>query len=520
MQEEGRCREFRWAERHSLLLVGGAPAIANVIGSAFNIWYNLTHVQPLLSDDQHARLAHTISAFNVVVYPAAAVIWLWIVLRLHRPLQRLLRREAIEEDGLWRARRRAINLPWWMTGICSVAWLVCIPVFVLSLMQLPDPLDPRAALCLSVSILVAASISITHGFFAIELISQQVLFPVLFGDTQPSSTPGAYPLTFRGRWIAWAVSAGVCPIISILMLLVAQDPAAPRDVLFPTAVALLAIAFGLTTAWMLGRLYSEPVRALKNAAQMVADGELETRVTLLRADEFGPLISEFNEMVAGLRKKRELRRTFGLHVGREAARQILARDPGLGGIEQQLTIMFVDIRNFTSSCQGRAPEKVVSLLNEFLTEMVDVVEQQHGGMVNKYLGDGFMALFGAGSGDAGHADAALNAGSEMLSRLPGLNDRFHSRGVAPMGIGIGIHTGLALVGSIGTERRLEFTAIGDAVNIASRVESLTKIVGVPLLITSATRDALVESRPLQECEPQQVKGVAEPLTTWTLPDDA
>lgn len=508
-------RSRPWGERHGLLLVAAAPVVAQGIGSAFNIWYNVTHVRPLLTDQQNTQLLSTITVFNIIVYPLAVAGWLWIVFRLAKPIGQLLEGQSVDEALLWRARRRAINLPWWMVGIGGAAWLGCIPVLVISLMQSIDPLDSRVPPHLAVSIVVAGMIAITHGFLAIELASQRCLFPVLFGITQPSCTRGAYPLTLRSRGIAWAISAGVCPIVSLLLLLYAPQPHHERDLLFPTAVGLLAIVFALTTAWMLGRFYAEPVRQLKHAAERVSHGELETRVDLLRPDDFGPLIAEFNEMVRGLREKKRLSETFGLHVGVEAATQILARDPGLGGVERQLTIMFVDIRNFTSSCRGRKPQEVVSILNEFLTEMVEVVQQQHRGMVNKYLGDGFMALFGAGEECGDHADAALRAGQGMLERLALLNERFQARSIAPMGIGIGIHTGKALVGSIGSERRLEFTAIGDTVNIASRVESLTKVVKASLLITAATRDALADSWELTEHAPQPVKGVREPLVTYT-----
>jgi adenylate cyclase len=507
-----------WAARHALLVVAVAPVLAQLVGSAFNIWYNLTEVRPLLTAPQHERLLKTIAVFNGVVYPAITAGWLWVVFRLRVPLRRLLRGDAVEAELLWRARRHAINLPWYMVVLAGAGWLGCIPVLVISLMQSPDALDARVPTYLTISIVVAALIAITHGFFAIELASQRLLFPVLFGDTQPSSTRGAYPLTIRGRGVAWSVSAGVCPIVSLLLLALAP-PSRERDVVFPVAVGLLAIVFGLATAGMLGRLFAEPVRELQRAAQRVGEGRLDTRVALLRADEFGPLIAQFNQMVQGLRERKRLQEAFGLHVGQEAARQILARDPGLGGVERRLTIMFVDIRNFTSSCRGRSPQMVVSILNEFLTAMVRVVEQEHGGMVNKYLGDGFMALFGAGEERADHADAALQAGRDMLAELCAVNARLCANGIAALEIGIGIHTGLALVGSIGSEHRLEFTAIGDAVNVASRVESLTKVVGAPLLLTAATRDALGDDGCLAPCAPQRVAGVAEPLATFKLQAD-
>lgn len=522
MSQDARSSEkfTRPTDVYRLAVVAATPIVAQLIGSAFNIWYNLTQVRPLLSEAQHERLVETISIFNFSIYPAATLLWLWIVLRLWRPMRGMLNKEDFDARTRWRARQRVINLPWWIAGIGGAAWLLCIPALIISLQQLPETLDTRVSMHLSISIVVGGMIAITHGFFAVELVSQRLLFPVFFADVQPSSTRGAFPLSLRGRGLLWSVSAGVCPIVSLLLLHLVPNVNQEGALLFPLAVGLIAIVFGLTTAWMLGRQCAEPVRELKHAAHAVSRGDLQAKVETLRADEFGPLITEFNKMVAGLREGERLRRTFGLHVGREAARQILASDPGLGGVEQCLTIMFVDIRNFTASSSTRSPQEVVLILNEFLTEMVDVVENEHGGMVNKYLGDGFMALFGVGDERVDHADAALQAGADMLLRLCSLNERFHQHGLTSLGIGIGIHTGLALVGSIGSASRLEFTAIGDTVNVASRVESLTKQVGVPLLITSTTRQALTRNWDLVECEPQQVKGVAEPLVTFSLAFEA
>jgi adenylate cyclase len=168
--------------------------------------------------------------------------------------------------------------------------------------------------------------------------------------------------------------------------------------------------------------------------------------------------------------------------------------------------VFVDIRNFTARSAAASPGQVVEVLNLFLTEMVDVIEQRHGGIVNKFLGDGLMALFSEWTGRPDHADAAVAAGREMLQRLQALNVRLGAAGEPPLAIGIGIHTGRAVVGSIGSPRRMEYTAIGDAVNVASRVESLTKVVGVPLLLTAATRQALSVSPSLELLPAQEVRG--------------
>lgn len=148
--------------------------------------------------------------------------------------------------------------------------------------------------------------------------------------------------------------------------------------------------------------------------------------------------------------------------------------------------------------------------------MVEVVEQKHGGMVNKFLGDGFMALFGGWDGAEAHADAALAAAREMLVRLEDLNGRLTSQGIAPLAIGIGTHTGPAVVGSLGSPQRMEYTAIGDTVNVASRLEQLTKPLAEPLLLSAATRAALRVRPTLEELPAQLVKGQSEPLVVYRL----
>ncbi|MCH8828127.1 MAG: adenylate/guanylate cyclase domain-containing protein [Planctomycetes bacterium] len=395
-----------------------------------------------------------------------------------------------------------------------MGWFLCIPVFLLSLASAPGQLDPRVYAHLTTAFLISGLIAITHGFFILEIFSQRLLYPVFFRDFPPAKTPGARPLSLRSRGLLWFLSAGVCPIGSLLLLmLVPQDRSGVPW--FAISVAGIGVAFGLTTAWLVGRWVTEPVEKLKIAAKAVAEGDLSIHIDLLRADDFGPLIDEFNQMIGGLRGKQHLQETFGRHVGRQTAQLILDRDPGLGGFEETVTVVFVDIRNFTSRCERSSPRQIVEVLNLFLAEMVDVVEKQ-GGIVNKFLGDGLMALFGVGVDGDRHADAAVTAGQEMLARLATLNRRLSQENREPLEIGIGIHTGPAIVGSIGSPRRMEFTAIGNTVNIAARVEGLTKSVNSPLLMTSATRDALHANVKIKALAPQPVKGQSKPLAVFQI----
>jgi adenylate cyclase len=501
--------------RYNLWLVGFAPLLAQLIGSAFNIWYNLSRIQPLLTEAQHLVFINTILIYNLVVYPIAIVLWTWLIVSLRQPLKALCRQQPINPERLNQARRRVINLPWLGTIIPAICWFVCIPVFLLALRSAPGSVDLRVLFYLPISLTISGLIATTHSFFAVELLSQRQLYPILFQGANPAATPGAFALSLHQRGLLLALSAGVCPIVSLLLLSLIPYPEEPKNMGFAIAVGGLGIVFGLISAWMVGRLVVEPVKALQTAASAVAAGDLTAKVTLLRADEFGPLIEEFNRMVVELQEKQHLQETFGRHVGQRAAQQILQRDPSLGGVEQELTVMFADLRNFTARCAASAPQPIVALLNLFLTEMVGIVEQQ-GGMVNKFLGDGFMALFGVGDDGQDHAVRGVIAAQEMLVRLQTINQKLLQPEQTPLAMGIGIHTGTAIVGSIGAPQRLEYTAIGDTINIAARVESLTKELAEPLLITHATQQWLPPAIATQELTPQWVKGQPKPLVVYSL----
>ena len=503
------------ADRLGLLWTALVPVVPQILGSAFNIAYNTVVVKPLLDTPAlEARFLETVVLFNAIAYPVTVGIWVWSVLALRPLFRRLLRNEPVDPTELDPARRRVVHLPYICAAVSGAGWLVCIPVFVAALAAVDGPLSAPLLWHLPISFLVTAFIAITQSFFLVEIVSQRWIYPAFFHGVRPDQLAGVRTLSLRGRGLVWAISAGVCPIISLLLLNLAPRTGGIDYFWFEAFVGGVGILFGLVIALLMSRLVAEPVDQLRAATQAIGRGDFEVQVPLCRADEFGNLIGEFNHMAIELREKERLRQTFGLHVGRKAAAQILARDPGLNGIQQVITVMFVDIRGFTARAADTDPRQVVVVLNEFLRVMVRVAEEQHSGMVNKFLGDGFMALFGAGEAADHHADEALQAAREMMSQLEDLNARFRLDGKEPLAIGIGLQTGPAIVGSIGSPERLEFTAIGNTVNLASRIESLTKTVGETLLISEATRAALTNTAGLRRLPPERVKGVDEPVLLW------
>lgn len=509
-------RVWSFVERHGLLLVLVSPVLANAAGSVFNIVYNSKQIEPLLQPDQQQRFEACWQVFNLIIYPIAILCFILPLLWL-RPIHRkLLSGDPVEPDRLKTAQRYVVNLPWWFLAVAAAGWLTCIPVFPAALRALPTPLHENVEFHLNVSFVIASLIAVTQTFFAVEMASQKALFPVFFRRDNPALVAGGVPLNLKARAMMLYVSTVISPIVSLVLLLIVPTGAVQQDNSgFAIAVAIVMAAFGLVNFWMYGRLVEVPVRLLRRAAMRVADEDYAVRVNLRRADDFGPLIERFNLMVEGLREREHLQETFGRHVGREAAKQILKQDEDLVGSEQEITVMFVDVRNFTDHSSRHSPEEVVAVLNIFFREAVDKVES-HGGMVNKFLGDGFMALFGIGTPDENHCQQAVEAGKAMLCCLEQTASELEQAGWPGLRIGIGINTGPAVVGSIGSPKRQEYTAIGDTVNVAARVEALTKTLDCQLLITETTRHGLAAAEEVQALPPQPVKGKGEPLAVYRI----
>lgn len=185
----------------------------------------------------------------------------------------------------------------------------------------------------------------------------------------------------------------------------------------------------------------------------------------------------------------------------------------LGGVSQTITILFADIRGFTRISEHAPPEKIVSLLNRYFSAMTDIIFA-HGGTLDKYLGDGLMALFGAPTATPDDASNALNAAVAMQRRLLGINRELRDEGFQEIGVGMGLHTGEVVVGYIGSDRRSEYTAIGDTVNTSSRLES--NALGGEILISDATAKAAHSRYKLKPREPIMVKNRQQPVNLWEV----
>jgi class 3 adenylate cyclase len=275
--------------------------------------------------------------------------------------------------------------------------------------------------------------------------------------------------------------------------------------------ALLALVVGLLFA----RQVTRPVSALTAGVARVAGGDLSQSLPVRSRDEIGHLTGAFNDMIEGLRQRDFIRATFGRYVSPEVVKTLLESPEGLrlGGEKRIVTVLMSDLRGYTRFAEKGDPAQVMEILNGYLARMTDIVIE-HGGTINEFIGDAVFAVFGAPLAHPDHAERAAAAALAMQHAMTEVNAEHARRGFPRFEMGIGLNTGEAVVGNIGSEQRAKYAIVGNAVNVASRVESAT--VGGQVLISAATLEAIRDLAEVAGPIPLEVKGLSEPLLLHEL----
>ncbi len=334
-------------------------------------------------------------------------------------------------------------------------------------------------------IVVGASVVLLYGallrFLALELMMRPVLEQIS-DDLPDDAQLGRATIPLQRRLLL------VLPAINIITGVVVSGLASPgQDGLTALGFGvLLAVGVAFTLSFelslLLARSIVEPLSDLRKGADAVARGDLSVRVPVLGTDEAGALAMSFNTMVAGLQEREKLHGALAAFVDPQVTGRILAEGHELPGEEVEVSILFLDIRGFTGFAERASAAEVVERLNDFYGLVVPLLIA-HGGHVNKFIGDGLLAVFGAPSRLEGHADRAVSA---ALTVARSVRERYGNE----LRIGVGVNSGLVVAGTIGGGGRVDFTVIGDAVNTAARVEEATRTTGDDLLLTAGTRALL------------------------------
>ncbi len=494
---------------------------ANLTGALLAFSYFSFIDRLALSEAQGAASA----VFFVVGFSLLAAIGSVWANRWARPLKRVP--EGPPGTGAWlEARRRAVLLPYMVAGITAFWWTMAGLIWgVLWPLAAGHFAADRALRQVFGITFVSGLVTTAFVFFVIERLWRKEL-PAFFPDGDVSAVPGVVRLRVRTRLLVIFLMLGTVPL-SLLgvmayrraLALLAADPAAARlvDNMLVTIVFIVAagVVSAIALAVFVAGSVAAPLRDLRAAMARVAQGDLATRCPVVGNDEIGEVAEGFNRMVGGLREREFLKETFGKYVSPEVRDEILSGRLALEGQAREVTILFADLRDFTPWVEATDPQEVVRDLNRYFTEMTEAI-RGHRGLVLQFIGDEIEAVFGAPVADPAHAGMALHAALQMRERLARLNAERERAGKPPLRHGIGIHTGRVLAGNIGSAERLSYALVGDAVNLASRIEDLNKQFGSDILVSGTTRALLDGTFALAPLPAARVKGRSVEVEIYRL----
>lgn len=318
-------------------------------------------------------------------------------------------------------------------------------------------------------------------YLAIEAGNRRFLIPLSFPEGGVSYNRSVRPVTLSQRLLLLWFGVSFFPLM-VLGLGIYTQRYLPENEFRAFLFAGLFVPISLLLVLRVGRSMEQPLHRLVAATERISDGIYDLQLYSQENDDLGYLTDATGTMARSLAEKERMRELFGRVVDPRVRDVLLSGELDTAGARRVAAIMFCDIRGFTTFSEAHGEEVVVRVLNEHLTVMERVV-QEHGGMINKFLGDGFLALFGLPLERQDPAGDAYRCARALVAANDRLNGRRRERGDAELAIGVGIHYGALVAGTIGSDSRSEYTVIGDAVNLASRIEGLTKRLGTPIVAT-------------------------------------
>lgn len=289
----------------------------------------------------------------------------------------------------------------------------------------------------------------------------------------------------------------------------------PSMIGWVTLIVAVSYALSLLIFQRMASEVSESVSELSNAMHRVEEGRLDASLLEKTSDEYAGIYRRFNRMVSELMERERLRDAFGRYVAKELAEDVMHHGINLGGREVEASVLFADIRDFTAMSGKMSAEEVVSILNQYFS-VVEPSIQAEGGWINKFGGDSLLAVFGVLTPQPDHIQHAVQAALKMRAALNEFNKEQEKTGKPSLRIGIGIHCGKMVAGSVGSKDRMEFTVIGDTVNTASRIEGLNKKWGTDILISTEVAKASRREIDLEPMPETMVRGIATPIQVFAV----
>ncbi len=437
----------------------------------------------------------------------------WHLLAPYARVVDALGRGVASQDLPRRDVLQTLRLPQRLFALTMWLWLLPALVFPLLTHTVWDN-DPQANVHVVVAGMTASFVVGVSVYYGLLRVLRRVIAPVLL-DT--GSVAHLEPFQHTRVWTHLAL------LISLLGLVAPASVAtlAWAGHATPLLITYLSVDYlvvGLFVGWEVLSSVSLGIGHLQERMDRVVEGDLQARGEVRALDSVGVLTSHFNDMVEGLRQREAIRETFGRYVSGQVASAILDGQVDLGGEERHVTVLFADLRGFTRLSEVLPADAVVALLNEHFGAMVACIDDT-GGVTDKFIGDAVMAVWGVPVGlgsPQNDAFGALDCALRMSAELDRMNALRAAAGVATLEMGIGLHSGLVVAGNIGARQRMEYTVVGDVVNVCSRIEGLTRSLNRRVLLSDATAALVGPRAELIELDTLPVKGRRRPVRLFTL----
>ena len=478
------------------LFVAAVIVVTNLVGAVVVVVIGTAVIPiPAVAHAGHVRVLNIVVAAVYVVIAVPVGVFVGV-----RGLVRLRNWLVSEEAATPLEIRTVLRAPGRLFVVQIALWAGAAVVFAIIDARYSSSLALRLALAIALTGLSTAACA--------YLLTERLLRPaaaraLVGGMPERLTVPG---VAWRAV-LAWALGTGV-PVAGLVLVgaqqLMVGD--ASRSELSVTMVVLGAVALtvGLLAIGLAARATADPVDAVRRGLRKVQDGDLDVAVPVYDGTQLGQLQLGFNHMVNGLAERERIREALGIYLDPDVAARVLEDGVDLEGEEVDVTVMFVDVRGFTSFAENRPAAEVVATLNRLFGRMVPLI-QAEGGRVDKFVGDGLLAVFGAPRRLADHADRALSAAVAIAEAQ-------HSE---ELKVGVGLNSGPVVAGNIGGAGRFEFGVIGDVVNTAARIEEATRSTGDVILLSHTTKSLLAAPWPqVVERKEVAVKGRSQPVRLY------
>ena len=433
-------------------------------------------------------------AITLGLTAVALVIVLARVLRRLRPLKAWIGGERSAEQTA-EAWQLAVNMPMTLIRRDFLAPIIVTVVAVIASMVVLG-LSWPAFFPIALAALLTVAYAATLHYLALELAMR----PILFDINDELEVPVRIDRPVVPLRVKLLGSLPLINVITGLVVAALTSDGGGTDALGINVLVALFVSFTISfeLTVLLTRSILRPIEDLEAATERIRQGRFDEHVPVTTSDEFGELSSAFNQMVDGLAERERLREAFGTYLDEEVAAHLINEDFEPHGEEVEVSLVFCDVRDFTTvAAEADAPE-LVARLNELFECIVPIVAR-HRGHIDQFIGDAVLAVFGAPERIPQHADRAVQCAVELARTI-------NSRRPGGFEVGIGVNSGNVVAGAIGGAGRLSFSVIGDAVNLCSRVEAATRDTGDPVLITGETRALLSETVEVQPRGEREIRG--------------